>query len=343
MALKYADRVEETSTTTGTGDYSLTPSSDVSKQTFVAGIGDTHQCFYCATDGTDYEIGYGTVTDGTPDTLTRTKVRQSSNSDNAVSWAAGTRTIFCTIPAHMAIGGMPGTIIESGVTSAPFGYVALGSDLLRTDYPELFDAIGTGYGASDGTHFYAGLSKAGRVTVGAGTGTVAETQAAANFATTDIITVTSNPMNTKPKWLTGMKVQVTTDGTLPTGISAATDYWVRRLSATTISLYTSFAAAMDRNAVTGRVNITATGSGNHTLTCTMTARGLADTFGAELTADVPAHIHSGSLTTSTAGAGIPAVTSSDDSVSPLFTGSTGDPDGVTNMPPSIVSHFYMKY
>lgn len=94
MALVHADRVEETSTTTGTGTYNL-GGATVGFRTFVAGIATTNTCYYCVTDGTDWEIGLGTVTDATPDTLARTRILASSNSHAAVNWAAGTRRIFC--------------------------------------------------------------------------------------------------------------------------------------------------------------------------------------------------------------------------------------------------------
>lgn len=93
MALRNADRVKETSTTTGTGTYSLA-GAVTGFQTFVAGVGTGNYCNYVATDGTDWEVGIGLVTDATPDTLARTVVLQSSNADAAVSWAAGTRTLF---------------------------------------------------------------------------------------------------------------------------------------------------------------------------------------------------------------------------------------------------------
>lgn len=81
--------------------------------------------------------------------------------------------------------------------------------------------------------------------------------AASVNVTTDTITVASN---TK-KWLTGFPVQMTTSGVLPTGVSALTDYYVIRTSATTIKLATSFA-----NAVAGvAIDITAAGSGTHTI------------------------------------------------------------------------------
>ena len=74
-------------------------------------IGDTNTTYYCCTDGVDFEVGIGTYTSsGT--VLARTTVLQSSNSDAAVSWSNGTRTIFCTQPAEKAVfldasGNMP--------------------------------------------------------------------------------------------------------------------------------------------------------------------------------------------------------------------------------------------
>lgn len=98
MALVHADRVKETSTTTGTGTYSLA-GAVTGFRGFVAGIGSTNTCYYCAEDGTDWEVGLGTVTDATPDTLARTTVLASSNAGAAVNWGAGTRTLFVTLPA----------------------------------------------------------------------------------------------------------------------------------------------------------------------------------------------------------------------------------------------------
>lgn len=96
-----ADRVRETSTTTGTGTYDLS-GAVTGYQTFVAGIGDANTCYYCATDGTDWEVGVGTVTDAATDTLARTTILKSSNSDAAVNWSAGTRDIFVTLSADAA-------------------------------------------------------------------------------------------------------------------------------------------------------------------------------------------------------------------------------------------------
>lgn len=118
MAFAYADRVQETSNTTGTGPYDLA-GVVLGFQTFVAGIGDTNTCYYCATNGTDWEVGYGTVTDAAPDTLSRTTIFASSNAGAAVSWPAGTKTIFCTIPAAFARTRPRRTVKTSGTSYVP--------------------------------------------------------------------------------------------------------------------------------------------------------------------------------------------------------------------------------
>lgn len=342
MALVYADRVQQTSVTTGTGTYNLDASIPADSQSFVAGIGNGNTCYYTAVmAGGGWEVGIGTVTDAATDTLARTTIIASSNAGAAVNWGAGTKTLFVTIPGIQA-GHPPGTVIANASATLPYGYLLCdGAAISRTTYAQLFTALSTTWGAGDGSTTFNVPDLRGRVVVGAGTGTVTETQAAANFNVSDIITVDSNPMGTKPKWLTGMPVVVTTSGVLPTGIVAATTYWVRRLSATTISLYTSLVLAMDRNVLTGIVDITATGSGNHTLTCTMSVRALAETFGVELTADVPSHYFprgNFESNTGTDSARTPGATDAS-SVADRY----GDTNGVTNMPPSAVLHYIIKY
>ena len=100
MALAVKDRVKETTTTTGTGTYTLA-GAVTGFETF-GSVGNSNTTYYCCTDGTNFEVGIGTYTSsGT--TLARTTILQSSNSDSAVNWSAGTRTIFCTYPADKAV------------------------------------------------------------------------------------------------------------------------------------------------------------------------------------------------------------------------------------------------
>jgi hypothetical protein len=104
MALVLNDRVKETSTTTGTGTLNLAGAVS-GFQTFVAGIGNSNTVYYAIVNdsGTEFEVGLGTVTDASPDTLSRTTILESSNSDSAVNFSSGTKTVFCTLPASKAV------------------------------------------------------------------------------------------------------------------------------------------------------------------------------------------------------------------------------------------------
>ena len=104
MALVLNDRVKETSTSTGTGTINLAGASQ-GFTTFVAGIGNGNTVYYCIEldGGAEFEVGIGTVTDATPDTLSRDTILRSSNSNNAVNFGAGTKNVFCTQPASKAV------------------------------------------------------------------------------------------------------------------------------------------------------------------------------------------------------------------------------------------------
>ena len=104
MALVINDRVKETSTTTGTGTLNLA-GAETGYESFVAGIGTTNTTYYAIelNSAGEYEVGIGTVTDATPDTLSRTTIISSSNSDAAVNFSAGTKNVFCTLPAKRTV------------------------------------------------------------------------------------------------------------------------------------------------------------------------------------------------------------------------------------------------
>ncbi len=107
MALVLNDRVRETSTTSGTGTLNLA-GAVTGFETFVAGVGNSNTTYYAIhEEGTaNWEVGTGTVTDATPDTLSRTAIT-SSNSDSLVDFNSGgssnTLNVFCTLPASKAI------------------------------------------------------------------------------------------------------------------------------------------------------------------------------------------------------------------------------------------------
>jgi len=101
MALVLADRVRETSVTTGTGTLTLA-GAVTGYQTFSSAIGNTNTCYYTiANPGTsEWEVGIGTVGAGT---LARTTILSSSNAGSAVSFSAGAKDVFVTYPAEKAV------------------------------------------------------------------------------------------------------------------------------------------------------------------------------------------------------------------------------------------------
>jgi hypothetical protein len=100
MALVVNDRVKETSTTTGTG--TLTLAGAVSGfETFSSAIGNTNTTYYSIVNSNgEFEVGLGTVSAGA---LSRDTIISSSNSDAAVDFSAGTKNVFCTLPASKAV------------------------------------------------------------------------------------------------------------------------------------------------------------------------------------------------------------------------------------------------
>jgi hypothetical protein len=104
MALVVKDRVNETSTTTGTGTFTLA-GAVTGFQTFSA-IGNGNTTYYAIVlqGGSEWEVGLGTYTSsGT--TLSRTTVLSSSNSGSLVNFSAGTKNVFCNYPAGKAVYG----------------------------------------------------------------------------------------------------------------------------------------------------------------------------------------------------------------------------------------------
>jgi hypothetical protein len=100
MALVVKDRVQETSTTTGTGTFTLAGAAS-GFQSFSA-IGDGNTTYYAIVGGSEWEVGLGTYTSsGT--TLSRTTILESSNGGTAVNFSAGTKNVFVTYPAERAL------------------------------------------------------------------------------------------------------------------------------------------------------------------------------------------------------------------------------------------------
>ena len=100
MALKIADRVRETTITTGTGAISL-GGAVTNFETFSANLSNSDTTYYAIVDNTngDFEVGLGTYA-SSGNTLTRTTI-SSSNSNSAVNFGVGTKDVFITTPARL--------------------------------------------------------------------------------------------------------------------------------------------------------------------------------------------------------------------------------------------------
>ena len=101
MALVFNDRVKETSVTTGTGTLTLDGAVQ-GFETFSSAIGNSNTTYYAIElpGTTEFEVGRGTISAGQ---LARTEIISSSNSDSAVDFSAGTKIVFCTLPASKAV------------------------------------------------------------------------------------------------------------------------------------------------------------------------------------------------------------------------------------------------
>ena len=118
MAFVLKDRVQETTTTTGTG--TITLAGAVSGFQSFAAIGNGNTTYYTIADttGTYWEVGIGTYTSsGT--TLSRDTVLSSSNSGSLVNFPAGTKNVFVTLPAEAALTNSPN--LDGGVPSTNYG------------------------------------------------------------------------------------------------------------------------------------------------------------------------------------------------------------------------------
>jgi len=103
MALVLADRVRETTTTTGTGAVTL-GGAYTGFQTFSAAIGNANTTYYTLANvvSGEWEVGIGTYTSGA-NTLSRDTVLASSNAGALVNFTSGSKDAFVTQPAERAV------------------------------------------------------------------------------------------------------------------------------------------------------------------------------------------------------------------------------------------------
>ena len=153
MSFVIADRVRETTTTTGTGTLSL-DGAVAGFQAFTA-VGNNNTTYYTIQGTTEWEVGIGTYLSNT---LSRDTVLSSSNGGSKVLLTAGTKDVFVTLPAEKTVvvpttstnhgivrfDGATGTVIQnSSVTIDDTGNVAGVKSQAFTGVAPTSPAIGT--------------------------------------------------------------------------------------------------------------------------------------------------------------------------------------------------------
>jgi hypothetical protein len=119
MALVLADRVQETSTTSGTGSITLA-GAVAGFQTFAV-VGNGNTTYYTIVDGTAWEVGIGTYSTSGP-TLARTTVLSNSNGNTSpITLSGGSSSVFLTYPAEKSIN------LDASNNASPLGTIASGT------------------------------------------------------------------------------------------------------------------------------------------------------------------------------------------------------------------------
>lgn len=100
MAFAVYDRVQETSSTTGTG--SITLAGAVSGYQSFAVVGNGNTTYYTILNGTQWEVGIGTYSTSGP-TLARTTILSNSNGNTSPITLSGSSSVFITQPAEQTV------------------------------------------------------------------------------------------------------------------------------------------------------------------------------------------------------------------------------------------------
>ena len=116
MPLVLADRVQETTTTTGSGTITLAGAKQ-GFQAFSLAIGNGNQTYYTIAGTTEWEVGIGTFTTST-NTLSRDTVLSSSSGGGKVTFSAGTKDVFVTYPSSKSV--VENVLVNETTTSTAY-------------------------------------------------------------------------------------------------------------------------------------------------------------------------------------------------------------------------------
>jgi hypothetical protein len=128
MAFVIADRVRESSVSTGTGNFTL-GGAVTGYQTFASALANGDTTYYTIADqgGANWEVGIGTFT--SPSTLSRDTILSSSNSNTIVTFGAGTKDVFISLPASKTVQSFSAGSTGLSPSTATFGPITLSGTL----------------------------------------------------------------------------------------------------------------------------------------------------------------------------------------------------------------------
>lgn len=236
MPFVLADRVKDTTTTTGTGTVTLSGTAPIGYVSFGTAIGNGNNTYYTITAGSEWEVGIGTYT-AAGVTLSRdTVLASSAGGTTKVTFSAGTKDVFVTYPAGRAVflstdgsitvGNSLLTLSTTGAVTSP----SLGDAVGYKGIPQNAQSTGYTFAAADGgKHIYSTNSGAQTITVPTNASValpVGFSVTIVNNGTTAItFTTTSTTVykaGTSAAWASGGTLAVRG---LATWIKVATDTW----------------------------------------------------------------------------------------------------------------------
>lgn len=137
MALIKADRVKETTTTTGTGSFTL-DGAVAGYRAFSSVMATGDICYYTAINPTknEWECGWGTFT--SPNILERNRRHSGSGTSSPVNFSSGTKEVFISVTANqMFVGEYPGL----SSIQVPNVYLVTGSTMADRSFTTVANVV----------------------------------------------------------------------------------------------------------------------------------------------------------------------------------------------------------